>query len=202
MEKDKQAFTDEQVGALLAGSAPAPLPDLMMIAALTGARINAICELKVRDCRDGRVTFKPAKKEKFARTIHIHSRLRRIIARRIANKSPEEFLFDELPAATATRPRSAAASQAFTRYRRDVGVGAGAGEKSKHDFHSFRRWFVTKADHAGFSEHIVACVVGHKREGITFKLYSDGSSIEQIRKCVEAVKLPSAAKGSGPRRLG
>jgi hypothetical protein len=67
-------------------------------------------------------------------------------ARRAKGKAAGDYLFPELPDATATRPRSAAASQAFT--RRGVGVGAWEGEQSEYDFHSFRRWFTTKAEQA------------------------------------------------------
>jgi hypothetical protein len=85
----------------------------MPVGALTGARIDAICDLRVRDCREDQFTFKRAKREPKGRTIPIHPRLRSIIKRRTHGKKPDDFLFEELPAATKTRPRSAAASQAF-----------------------------------------------------------------------------------------
>lgn len=190
VEDHKTAFTDAQVTVLLSGEAPDVLPDLMPIAALTGARIDAICDLRVRDCAGGAFKFKRAKKEPRGRTIPIHSRLEGIVARRSAGKAPEEFLFHELPAATKTRPRSAAASQAFTRYRRRVGVGAGKGERSRYDFHSFRRWFTTKAEQAGQPPHIIDFVTGHKRPGETLGRYSEGPSMGQMRECVEAIRLP------------
>lgn len=193
-DEGKTAFEDGQVTVLIKGSAPEPLPDLMLIAALTGARINAICDLRVRDCQGGAFTFKRAKKEPRDRTIPIHSKLRVIITRRTANKKPDEFIFEELPAATPTRPRSAAASQAFTRYRRTVGVGADKGERSRYDFHSFRRWFTTKAEQADQPPHIIDFVTGHKRPGETLGRYSKGPSMEQMKACVEAIKLPSIGR--------
>lgn len=39
-------------------------------------------------------------------------------------------------------------------------------------------------------ESTAASVVGHSREGMTHGVYSGGPSIEQMRACVEAVKLP------------
>lgn len=186
----KAAFEDEQVAALLAGPAPGCLSDLMRVAALTGARINAICELLVKDCLNGTFTFKRVKKERDNRTIPIHSELREIVLRRTAGKKPDEYLFDELPEATPTRPRSSAASQAFTRYRREVGVGAGVNESSQYDFHSFRRWFITKAEHAGQPPHVIETVVGHRRQGESMGRYSKGPSMEQMRACVESVRPP------------
>jgi integrase len=90
-----------------------------------------------------------------------------------------------------TRPRSAAASQAFTRYRRSVGVEErGDGQRqSKVDFHSWRRWFITQAERAGQPPHIIEAVVGHKRAGMSMGLYSAGPSLDQLRACVEAVSL-------------
>lgn len=191
-DQRKRAFTDDEVRTLLSGDAiPEPLPDLMRVAALTGARVDAICSLRVRDCHDGAFTFKRAKKEPRDRTIPVHSGLKVIMARRMKGKGAEEFIFHELPAATPTRPRSASASQAFTRYRRTVGVGAAEGEQSPVDFHSFRRWFTTMAERAEQPPHIIDYVTGHKRPGETLGRYSEGPSMQQMRKCVEAVKLPS-----------
>ena len=192
-EKDKLAFTDEQITTLLnrSGEAPDYMHDLMMVAALTGARIDVICGLRVRDVRDGRLFFKKAKREKYDRPVHIHTKLKPIITKRSKGKKPEDYLFDELVA----DDRSSAASKAFTRYRRKVSIGAGRGEESKWDFHSFRRWFITKAEHAGHPD-IVAAVVGHNRPGITFGIYSDGPSVHQMRKCVEDVRLPSKMAAS------
>lgn len=189
-ETRKKAFTDNQITTLLKGDPPNLLPDLMMIGALAGARLDAIGSLRVRDCKNGTFTFKRQKKEPRDRTIPIYSKLLSIVARRIEGKAPDEFLFHEMPAATSMRPRSAAASQAFTRYRRKMKVGADAGQQSPYDFHSFRRWFTTKAEQAGQPPHIIDFATGHKRPGETLSRYSEGPSMAQMKKCVEAVKLP------------
>lgn len=189
-DEGKRAFTDDEVRALLSGVAPGVLPDLMRIAALTGARIDAICQLRVRDCANKTFTFKRAKKEPHDRTIPQHSDLKKVVARRTKGKSPDHYLFDELPAATSTRPRSASASQAFTRYRRSLSIGAPEGDASDVDFHSWRRWFTTKAEQASQPPHIIDFVTGHKRPGETLGRYSKGPSLEQMRACVEAIKLP------------
>ena len=62
--------------------------------------------------------------------------------------------------------------------------------RPRHNFHSFRRYFITKAELADQMEHIIAVVVGHKRTGMTLGRYSGGPLLEQARRCVEAVKLP------------
>lgn len=62
--------------------------------------------------------------------------------------------------------------------------------RSLVNFHSFRRWFITKAERADQPESIIAVVVGYKRQGMTLGRYSAGPLMEQARRCVEAVQLP------------
>ena len=82
----------------------------------------------------------------------------------------------------------------FSRYMRALGVAVVVEGKRRSliNFHSFRRWFVTKAEHAGQPENIIASVVGHKRQGMTLGVYSGGPNAAQFRACVESVKLPEA----------
>jgi integrase len=65
--------------------------------------------------------------------------------------------------------------------------------RSKVNFHSFPRWFATKAEQAGQPPHIIEALVGHKRQGMTLGVYSGEPSLEQLRACVEAVPLPEGA---------
>jgi integrase len=56
-DERERPFTDEEVRKLLTGPASPPMHDLMMIAALTGARLEAIVDLRARDCEAGLFTF-------------------------------------------------------------------------------------------------------------------------------------------------
>ncbi len=194
---EERSFTDEEVLALLNGPAEERMLDLMKVAALTGARLDAIVSLKVGDCAGGAFTFMPQKKEKQSRTIPIHSRLLDVVARRTAGKAVGDSLFPDWPGPKkpgSHRERSFRASVAFTVYRREVGIEqtAPGRRRSLVNFHSFRRWFITKAEQAGQPENIIAAVVGHKRRGLTFGRYSRGPLLEQMRQCVEAVRWPEA----------
>jgi hypothetical protein len=62
------------------------------------------------------------------------------------------------------------------------------------NFHSFRRWFVSRALDAAQPQRVVSMVVGHKEgfEGITVASYWRGADDATLRACVEAVKLPPA----------
>jgi integrase len=158
-EEQERAFTDEEVRVLLGGPSQR-MQDLMMIGALTGARLDAIVSLRVGDCvlLDGAFRFKPQKKEEKVRLAPIHSELAAIVARRCAGKVHTDSLFPEWPPpkkAGSQRERSFKASNAFTAYRREVGVEhmVPGKRRSLVNFHSFRRWFITKAEQARQPEH-------------------------------------------------
>jgi site-specific recombinase XerC len=202
----ERPFTREEMIALLTGPASPAMHDLMRVAALTGARLDAIADLHVKDCRksDRVFLFKPQKRESGQRAVPIHSALASIVRRRTATKGPEDDLFPEWPPpkkSASMRERSFKASNAFTEYRRSVGVDdvVPGKRRSLVNFHSFRRWFITEAERADVPESIIAAVVGHKRQGMTLGKYSAGPKLEQARRCVEAVKLPRTATGTKHR---
>lgn len=192
----ERSFSDDEVRKLLNGNALPRMHDLMRIGALTGARLDAIVDLKVGDCVDGRFVFKPQKKEGGERAVPIHPALVEIVARRTSDKAPSDDLFPEWPAPKkegSQRERSFKASNQFTDYRRSVGVDhvVPGQRRSLVNFHSFRRWFITKAEQADQPESIIAVVVGHKRKGMTLGRYSAGPLLTQAQRCVEAVALPA-----------
>lgn len=196
-EELERPFSRDEMLKLLSGPAPQELQDVMRIAALTGCRLDPIVCLRVRDCRDdGVFVFKPQKKEKAQRVCPIHSDLREIVERRTKDKEPDDPLFPEWPGPknpNSTRERSFKTSNEFTAYRRLVGVADESDNRRRSlvNFHSFRRWFITEAERADQPESLIATVVGHKRHGMTLGVYSAGPLIEQARRCVEAVKLPT-----------
>ena len=87
-EDQERAFTDAEMVKLLTGPARPAMHDLMRIAALTGARIEPIVDLRVRDCSNGTFTFKAQKREPGARRCPIHPDLVDIIERRTRGRSP------------------------------------------------------------------------------------------------------------------
>jgi integrase len=193
-EKERP-FTDDEILQLLNGPASPEMHDLMRIGALTGARLDAIVCLRTKDCRDGNFVFKPQKKETSSRLCPIHPDLVAIVERRTEGLGEDDSIFPEWPPAKSgksMREHSFKASNHFTEYRRSIGVDErrDGNRRSRVNFHSFRRWFITKAEQADQPEHIIAAVVGHKRQGMTLGVYSAGPQLAQARRCVEAVKLP------------
>ncbi|MCZ8100732.1 MAG: hypothetical protein O9972_22825 [Burkholderiales bacterium] len=198
-DTDERPFTDDEVKKLLAGTTLPLLQDVMRIGALSGARLDAIVSLKVKDCLiEGSggplFRFKPQKGEKKARLVPVHPDLMEIVKRRTKGRDLEAFLFDEVetPSAGSERERSMPVSKRFGRYLRslDLEVMVPGKRRSLTNFHSWRRWFSTKAEQAGQAENVIASVLGHKRGSITLDLYSRGPGEALMRTCVEAVRLP------------
>lgn len=188
----ERAFTDDELRKLLSGPADKELSDIMRIAALSGMRLEEIGQLRVRDCRDGQFSITKGKTPAAIRKVPIHPHLKSIVRARMRDRDENEFLFGGLSESGWDETRTMAVSKRFGYYRRRVGVHdprPGA-RRSKVNFHSFRRWFATKAEEAGFQENIVAAILGHRRGGITFGIYSSAELTSLKRKCVEAIQLP------------
>jgi integrase len=167
----ERAFTDDEVRRLLSSPCSPTMLLLMKVAALTGARLDAIIRMEVKA---DTIILPPQKKERGPRTIPLHSSLARPL---------EGF-------AGWPYPNSMAASKAFTRHRRKVlGPDEPGRRRAVVNAHSFRRWFISQAERAGIDERIISDVVGHARRSMTGR-YSAGATMEQMKVCVEAVKLP------------
>lgn len=192
---EERAFTDTEVQSLLMGTQDPALLDVIMVAALTGARLDAVIDLRIGDSVDGWFTFKAQKKEAGARDVPIHPDLREIVVRRAKGRQPEDDFFPEWPgpkAAGSMRERSSTYSKHFTRYRKSVGVSDEVLGKRRSlvNFHSFRRWFITKAERSGTSGDMIAAIVGHKRSGLTLGRYSEGPEMKAAKAAVSKVRLP------------
>lgn len=194
---DVRAYTREEMLALLQGTDSQPMADFIRVGALTGMRESEIGNLRVADCAGGWFVVQKGKTEAAKRRLPIHPDLVAIVERRCAGKTPEDFLFHDLPkSAGKGRGRHEKMGERFTAYRRKVGVeDVREDGRSRIDFHSFRRWFITEAvRHSGHPEWVVAQIVGHAtgKQSVTIGTYFGGSLEEQLVAVVEAVRLPIA----------
>lgn len=191
----KRAFSDDEVSRLLSVDAPQFLRDAIWIAAFSGMRVDEIAKLRVGDTVEGRFNIHQSKTKAGERVVPIHPCIRELVAGRCEKKVPNDFLFTELPDPLpgSAIERSQKISKRFTALRRTMGIDdrVSGQRQARADFHSFRRWFITKAEMAGIPPHIISAVVGHARQGMTLGTYSGGPSFEQMRSCVEAVKIPA-----------
>ncbi len=200
---NKRPFTDDEVAKLLNGETYRTLHDLMRVAGLSGMRIDEIARLTVTTAAGGLLRVTEGKTASSLREVPVHPDVAEIIDRRSRGKAPTARLFDELTASPSRKKElSAKASERFTAYRRSLGIDVRADgqRQSDVDFHSFRRWFITKAEMAGQPPHLISSVVGHVegRKGMTLGTYSGGPSLDQKRTVVESVRLPKGAKVRSP----
>ncbi len=195
----ERSFTDEEFKSLISGdleAEPAPLlRDLMCVLALSGMRLDEAASLQIQDVLEGRkFQIRSGKTGAAVRTVPIHSDLRPMVGTRLLGKEGSEYIFPELDHyQNKYGSRSQALSTVFNRYRRRVGVDdvVPGNRRSRVNAHSFRRWFITKAETAGQPPWVIETVVGHKRTGMTLGVYSQGPSEKQLENCVEAVRLPA-----------
>ncbi len=217
----KRAFTNSEAAALLSAPDVSPLlRDVMLTAALTGARIEEICNIRVGDLtltESGTsvetipfIALRGTKTEAADRVIPIHPDLMTLVKRRTKGKAPKAWLFHDLrdvPDGSIVE-RSQPISKAFTRLRRRLADAGHAtlderetgARQSSVDFHSWRRFFIRSAAEAlnggakGYSAWTLAEVVGHSREemplGMTMGRYAGDHTMEAKAACVRAVRLP------------
>jgi len=192
----ERPFTDQEIAKLLRGAADTDLADFMRVAALSGMRLEEIGQLRVKDCKEGTFAITRGKTAAAIRIVPIHSQLRRTVDDRSKGKPEDAYLFPNLSDTGWDGNRTMAVSKRFNYYRKRCGVDdkRSGSRRSKVNFHSFRRWFATKAEEAGQRENVVAAVMGHmKNVGLTFGLYSKAELGDLKRECVEAVELPLTA---------
>jgi integrase len=200
--ESERPFTETELKTLL--YAPYPkgmresfrqqIADALRISCLSGMRLAEVLTLWVEEVHDGIFDIQQGKTRSAARKVPIHPDLKEIIARRVRDKQPKDWLFHEL---ADERDPGDTFGKRFNNYREKLGVDDKRPGKRRSlvNFHSARRWFITQARHAGQTVETVKDVVGHvsdKKKDITFGVYTQGASEKQMRECVGAVQLPPA----------
>lgn len=197
-EEKERAFTAEELATLLAGTQDPYLSDLMRVGALTGMRIEEIARLTVGMCKGDVIEAPGLKGDKLSvpRDVPVHPDLVPIIARRTKDRPASAFLFHEMGEPNKHGERSPSASKRFNRYRESLCVHEReeGQRRSRVNFHSFRRWFVTRAMEAGQQQGIIRAVIGHKQDpkDVLMRSYVTMGQLGALKRaCVEAVRLPS-----------
>ena len=90
------------------------------------------------------------------------------------------------------RERSFKTSNHFMEYRKLCGVSHDVPGKRRSlvNFHSFRRWFISRLEQADVPGNLIAGIAGHKNGTITLDVYSEGPLMRSARRAVAKVKLP------------
>jgi integrase len=171
---------------------------LPLIALYSGARIQEICQLELKDIRSehGILVFDinnksdhaRLKNNSSARLIPVHKTLIDIGLERYIkslSRRKHKVLFPELVKnASGIDGQSQPASKWFARYKSKHGFPT----DSVKAFHSFRHSFVDQLKGIGTPEHITAAIVGHAHGGITYAVYGSDNPISLLDKHLQNIK--------------
>jgi integrase len=193
-----RGFTTEEIKALFKGGAKSRLMDAMTIAFFTGAREGEIGNLKVQhiDLEAKTLKVPGTKNESAPRLIPMHDDLFAVFTRRINGKNKGDWVIEDLPDPTTLqhgRERGAALSQAFTNYRRKVGVNEVVRGKrgALTTFHSFRHYVATTLKEAGVPDDVRDALQGWARGGAMRDRYASTADMMRLmREALGHLKLP------------
>jgi len=189
-------FTDAEIAAIFADwtfeTRPRPhshgnaLPWISILGAFTGARLEAICSLRVDDVRqEGGVHFLDIRADKTdagTRLVPIHSQ---VIALGFLDyvASCRGYLFPSLGKPDRNSRRSVYIGKMFSRHCRAVGI-----DKPLLGFHYWRKTVATKLENAGVPELDAARLIGHKIKTMSYGVYSGGPDLARLADVVERIK--------------
>lgn len=188
LDAKRKAFTIEEVGSLYAAAKEqniGALPDLILLGAYTGARIEELCQLRKEHLItvDGVKMFDIVDSKTVAgiRQVPVHPKLTTLVDR-LAKASTDGYL---VPTDSNNKYgiRSDALSKAFGRLKTAMGFDR------TRVFHSIRATVITQLVRADIADRLIKELVGHETGTVTFDVYSDGSSPKQKLKAIS--KLPT-----------
>jgi len=158
------------------------LADLITLGAYTGARIEELCSLSLKDVKEHSFKIIDSKTNAGIREVPIHSAIKPLMDR-LKEASRDGYLLSGLTL-NKYGDRSNAIGKRFGRLK-----GAG-GFSEAHVFHSIRKTLVTLLESTGAPEGVTADIVGHEKKTITYGLYSGGNSLAVKSAALELAKYP------------
>lgn len=171
----RKEFNDEDLSLILNNikNKDEELKVLVKMAMFTGCRIEELAKLKSENIseREGVLMIEITKSKTDAgeRIIPVHSDIEDEIKKRA---KVEGYIFP-VGSSNYAGNRSDMYSKAFGRLKTRLGFG------EEYVFHSIRKTFITKLERLSIPEGIVADLVGHNKQTMTYGLYSGGSSLQQ-----------------------
>lgn len=186
-----QPFDPDQMQKLLDSAEP-EIRNIITMGLFSGCRLDELASLKKSEIQtvEGVRCFYISKSKTKAgiRHVPIHSRLSEIVDEYL-NHAYGEYLFPQANRINRKDGKKGPFySQAFTRLRRRVLPTA----TDRQCFHSLRGMFITCLDRAGVPEQRIGAITGHtdqKSKTEAFRTYSQGASMEELKKHVEIVKF-------------
>jgi integrase len=171
---------------------------LPLIALYSGARIQEICQLELKDIyeKEGVLIFdvnadsasKRLKNANSVRVIPVHNYLIEVGVLKYIQalkKHGKKVLFPELNKnADGREGQSQPASKWFARYKLKHGFQTNRVKV----FHSFRHNFINELNKLDVRENIAATIVGHEHEPITYGTYGGRAPVEFLNEIVQKIE--------------
>lgn len=161
------------------------MTDLITLAMWTGARQGELCSLKVTDVDLDGKSFRvhDAKTKSGVRQVPLHKSLQGTLAR-LCRDSADGYVMTGL-VEDKNGSRTAALATRFSRLKLRLGFGL------EHNFHSLRRTVATLFEDAGVVEGVAADILGHKKQTMTYGVYSGGTSLATKAKAIAKLVYPT-----------
>ena len=162
---------------------------LPILAYLTGARLNELCQLYKADVYqhegvwliriDDKFEGQKLKNLASRRLIPIHNKLIELGFIDFVQTRQHERVFPEL--ANGRDGFGMTASKWYGRYKAKLGFGKG------HDFHSFRHTVATQFKRLQISHITAGEILGHTQNNITYDRYGKGLDIAQMQEVINLI---------------
>ncbi|MES9868082.1 MAG: DUF6538 domain-containing protein [Sedimenticola sp.] len=183
----RRAWTDTELKQLME-SLPEKgvLRPVTLIGMYSGMRLNEICELEVGNIfADEPVPYfdlVEGKTESSIRRVPIHSEILPLV-KTLVEKSRDNYLISGLKPGGENKRRGQSVSKRFGYH-----VRKHVTEDKRLVFHSLRKSFLEKLEDAGVPINIAESIVGHRRQSMSYGLYSQGVSLQKLATSVRKVK--------------
>lgn len=170
-----------------------PIWVMSVLALYTGMRVNEIAETRIEDVHSTHIHVPEGKTESSVRDVPLHPVIRPLVASlkaeaaEVAAKAKKGqdtgYLVPNLNRGGEDNKRSHCFSKAFGYHvRRKLGIA-----DTGLVFHSLRKNFSRALEEAGVSENLAQQIVGHKKQSMTYGLYSQGVSLKALQEAVDKV---------------
>lgn len=168
VKKRRKHFEGSDYQKLLKGSQgrSEALSALIQLGAYTGARIEEICSLPLKNVTEDRLRIEDAKTSAGEREIPIHPRIKSLVDQ-LKKSSTDGYLLSGLTL-NKYGDRSNAIGKQFGRLKKELGYGP------DYVFHSLRKGVATQLEANEVPENVAARLLGHEFRTMTYGLYSGG----------------------------
>ena len=187
IESKRRAWNDTELSGLVkALPEKGHLLSLTKIAMYSGMRLNEICELETTNVHpDAEVPYfdlVDGKTESSVRRVPIHPEILSMV-KGLVDESRDGYLLPGLKPGGENSRRGHSVSKRFGNF-----VRKHVTNDRRLVFHSLRKSFLAKLEEAGVPVSTAESIVGHRRQSLSYGLYSEGVPLENLAEAVGKVR--------------